>query len=89
MSATLYFTPTSCGAASVIAATVGGIFTDSLSGTTKSGIPVKALEADIRAHKVRNTFILLYWMRSACLIRLMLPDIEQCLHATWTLCIMP
>lgn len=40
----------------MIAATIGGIFAPgSLEGATASGVPVKAFEADIRAHKVVAT----------------------------------
>lgn len=52
MSATLYYTPTSCGAASVISALRGGILSDSLKGKTKGGLEFNCLIADIRGKKV-------------------------------------
>lgn len=52
MSVELYFTPTSCGFASVAAAVAGGILTDSLSGKTADGRPFVAHEANIRTHQV-------------------------------------
>jgi hypothetical protein len=52
MSVELYFTPTSCGFASVAVAVAGGILTDSLQGKLADGTPFVAHEANIGTHKV-------------------------------------